>query len=164
MSSVGSYCGFIFFGIMNVKGDPYVIEYNARMGDPETEVAVPRIKNDLVEIFIAMAKGNLEKINIDIDKRTVTTVMMVSEGYPEAYEKGKEISGLECVENCIPFHAGTKLEDEKIVTNGGRVIAVSAFGKNIQEARNLSYQGVAVINYEGKYFRKDIGSDLMNLK
>ncbi len=157
------YCGFIFFGIMNVKGDPFVIEYNVRMGDPETEVVVPRIKNDLVEIFVAMAKGKLDEINFEIDERTVTTVMMVSEGYPEAYEKGKEILGLESVEKCIPFHAGTKFHDGKIVTNGGRVIAVSAFGNSIQEARNLSYKGVDEINFEGKYFRKDIGLDLMNL-
>ncbi len=154
------YQGFIFIGLMNVNGNPYVIEYNVRMGDPETEVVLPRIHSDLLELFTAVAKKELHKVAIEMDNRTVTTVMLVAGGYPESYNKGDEITGIEKVADSIVFHAGTKKSDNKIITNGGRVIAVSSFGKNMKEALQKSFKNAETINFSGKYYRKDIGFDL----
>ena len=154
------YKGFIFIGLMNVNGDPYVVEYNVRMGDPEAEVIIPRIKSDLLQLFSAVAAGNLKEESLDIDERTVATVMLVSGGYPGSYEKGKKITGLDKTTNCIVFHAGTKQAGDEVVTNGGRVIAVSAFGKNKDEALKLSYRNAEIIDFDKKYFRRDIGFDL----
>ena len=154
------YKGFVFFGLMNVGGDPYVIEYNVRMGDPETEVVMPRLKTDILSLFEAMAKGELERAAFELDDRFCTTVMLVSQGYPGDYEKGKEITGVPDVKGSIVFHAGTKLADGKVVTNGGRVIAVSSFGKTMQEALAQSYENVAKIHFDGMNFRRDIGFDL----
>ncbi|MBI5218257.1 MAG: phosphoribosylamine--glycine ligase [Bacteroidia bacterium] len=156
-----AYKGFIFIGLMNVESDPYVIEYNVRMGDPETEAVIPRIKTDIMDLFDAVAKKRLADISIDIDDRTVATVMLVSGGYPEAYEKGKLITHLEDVKNSMVFHAGTQHINGKILTNGGRVLCVSSYGNSIKEARELSYQNASVIHYEGKYYRSDIGMDLI---
>ena len=156
------YSGFIFFGIINVKKDPYVIEYNCRLGDPETEVVMLRLKSDLLELLDGVASGTLSERNVEIDPRTATTVMMVSKGYPEAYEKGKTIEGLENVEDSIIFHAGTKQDDSKnILTNGGRVLAVSSYGKDIPTALKKSYTTIEGINFEGKNYRKDLGFDLI---
>ena len=154
------YKGFVFFGLMNVGGDPYVIEYNVRMGDPETEVVMPRLKTDILSLFEAMAKGELERAAFELDDRFCTTVMLVSQGYPGDYEKGKEITGISDVKGSIVFHAGTKLADGKVVTNGGRVIAVSSFGKTMREALAQSYENVAKIHFDGMNFRRDIGFDL----
>ena len=154
------YKGFVFFGLMNVGGDPYVIEYNVRMGDPETEVVMPRLKTDILSLFEAMAKGELEQAAFELDDRFCTTVMLVSQGYPGDYEKGKEITGVPGVKGSIVFHAGTKLADGKVVTNGGRVIAVSSFGKTMREALAQSYENVAKIHFDGMNFRRDIGFDL----
>ena len=152
--------GFVFFGLMNVGGDPYVIEYNVRMGDPETEVVMPRLKTDILALFKAMAEGELEQAAFELDDRFCTTVMLVSQGYPGDYEKGKEITGVSDVKGSIVFHAGTKLAEGKVVTNGGRVIAVSSFGKTMREALAQSYENVAKIHFEGMNFRRDIGFDL----
>ncbi len=154
------YVGFIFIGLIKVGDKPKVIEYNVRMGDPETEVVIPRIKNDLVEILLAMAKGKLDKIDLKIDERAATTVMAVSGGYPEAYEKGKEILGIENIEDSLVFHAGTKYNNGKILTNGGRVIAITSYGKDFQEALQKSYQNMEKLHFEGMYYRKDLGFDL----
>ncbi|MBC3758478.1 phosphoribosylamine--glycine ligase [Hyunsoonleella sp. SJ7] len=154
------YVGFIFIGLIKVDEDPKVIEYNVRMGDPETEVVFPRLKNDLVEILQAMANGTLDKIDIEIDDRAATTIMMVSGGYPEAYEKGKEIDGLETIEDSIPFHAGAQLKDGKVVTSGGRVIAITSYGNTYQEAIKKSYQSIEKLHFDKMYYRKDIGFDL----
>lgn len=154
------YKGFVFFGLMNVGGDPYVIEYNVRMGDPETEVVMPRLKTDILTLFEEMAHGQLEKAAFELDDRFCTTVMLVSQGYPGSYEKGKVISGLDGVEGSIVFHAGTRMEGDKVLTSGGRVMAVSSFGKTMKEALALSYQNVGKIHFDGMNFRKDIGFDL----
>ena len=152
--------GFVFFGLMNVGGDPYVIEYNVRMGDPETEVVMPRLKTDILTLFEEMAHGQLEKAAFELDDRFCTTVMLVSQGYPGSYEKGKVISGLDSVEGSIVFHAGTRMEGDQVLTSGGRVMAVSSFGKTMKEALALSYQNVGKIHFDGMNFRKDIGFDL----
>jgi phosphoribosylamine--glycine ligase len=154
------YVGFIFIGLIKVNGEPKVIEYNVRMGDPETEVVIPRLKSDLVEVLMAMANGTLDQIDLQIDERTATTVMAVSGGYPEEYEKGKEINGAENIEGSLVFHAGTKLQDGKVVTNGGRVIAITSFGKDFKEALKASYQNMEKLHFDGMYYRKDLGFDL----
>lgn len=154
------YKGFIFFGLMNFGGDPYVIEYNVRMGDPETEVVMPRLKTDILFLFEAMAEGKLKQAAFELDDRFCTTVMLVSQGYPGDYEKGKEILGVSDVRGSIVFHAGTKLVEGKVLTNGGRVIAVSSFGKTMREALAQSYENVAKIHFDGMNFRRDIGFDL----
>ncbi len=154
------YVGFVFFGLIKVGDEPYVIEYNVRMGDPETEVVIPRIKSDLLELLIHAADGNLEGKELEIEKKSATTVMLVAGGYPEKYGKGDEISGLDTVQDARVFHAGTRLEDGRILTHGGRVIAVTAFGENMEEALERSNEGARKINFSGKYFRKDIGFDL----
>ncbi|HKR07473.1 MAG TPA: phosphoribosylamine--glycine ligase [Bacteroidia bacterium] len=157
------YKGFIFVGLMKVADEPFVIEYNCRMGDPETEVVIPRIKNDLVEIFEAVAKAQLIQIKIEMDSRTAATVMLVSKGYPEKYEQGKLITGLEEINESIAFHAGTKLQDGKVLSAGGRVIAVTSFGNDISDALHKCYSSIGQINYENKYYRKDIGQDLLKI-
>lgn len=154
------YKGFIFIGLMNVDGDPYVIEYNVRMGDPETEVIFPRIKSDLLELMHAVSRQELDQADFEMDTRTVTTVMLVAGGYPETYEKGKVIQNLDKVDGSIAFHAGTILSENDVCTNGGRVIAVSSYGDNMQSALALSFKNAELIDYEGKYYRKDIGFDL----
>lgn len=154
------YKGFVFIGLIKVGNDPFVIEYNVRMGDPETEVVIPRVKSDLVEIFNAVANGTLENTAFEIDERSAATIMMVSGGYPEDYEKGKVITGLDKVEGSIAFHAGTKLENDTVVTNGGRVIAVTSYGADFNEAIKKSYQNIDKLNFDKMYYRKDIGFDL----
>jgi len=154
------YKGFIFFGLINVNGDPYVIEYNARLGDPESEAVIPRIKSDLFELLEGVARGDLEKRKIVIDDRFVSTVMVVSGGYPGHYEKGYEVSGLENTTDCIVFHSGTKIWDGKVVTSGGRVLAVSSWGTTKEEALAGSYRNINSVSFRDMYFRKDIGFDI----
>tara|TARA_B100001057_G_scaffold143607_1_gene143373 strand:- start:192 stop:1472 length:1281 start_codon:yes stop_codon:yes gene_type:complete len=154
------YKGFIFIGLMNVDGDPKVIEYNVRMGDPETEVVIPRIKSDLLNLFKGISNGTFGEQDFYVDEDVATTVMLVSGGYPEKYEKGKGISGLEEVENSIIFHAGTLKEEDKVLTNGGRVMAITSFGRTIEEALNKSFDNAEKVKFDGKYYRKDIGFDL----
>lgn len=154
------YKGFIFFGLMNVDGDPYVIEYNTRLGDPESEAVIPRIKSDFFELIEGVAQGNLAERDLITDERFVTTVMLVSGGYPGSFVKGFEISGLNETTDCVVFHAGTKLVDNRLVTSGGRVLSVSAWGKTMKEALDGSYRNAARISFRDKYCRNDIGFDL----
>jgi phosphoribosylamine--glycine ligase len=154
------YKGFIFFGLINVEGDPYVIEYNARLGDPESEVIIPRIKSDLFDLIEGVATGNLNEKRIEIDERFVTTVMLVSGGYPGSYEKGKLIKGLELATESTVFHAGTKKAGDEVVTSGGRVLAVTSVGASMKEALDKSYRNAGLITFEGIIYRKDIGFDL----
>ncbi len=154
------YIGFVFIGLIKVGDEPKVIEYNVRMGDPETEVVLPRLKTDLVSIFKAMGNSSLSEINLEIDKRAATTIMLVSGGYPESYEKGKEIKGVETIENSIPFHAGAQIKDDKIITSGGRVMAITSFGESYKEAMKKSYQSIENLHFDKMYYRKDIGFDL----
>lgn len=154
------YVGFIFIGLIKVGNDPKVIEYNVRMGDPETEVVLPRLKTDFVEVLEAMANKTLSTITIDIDERAATTIMLVSGGYPEAYEKGKEIKGIEKVSDSIVFHAGAKEQAGKVVTSGGRVMAITSYGNTYQEAIKKSYRSIEKLHFDKMYYRKDIGFDL----
>jgi len=157
------YRGFIFIGLMNCEGQPKVIEYNCRMGDPETEVVIPRIKSDLLDLLSAVAKQKLHECDFEIDDRIAATVMLVAGGYPEEYEKGNIITGLENVKSSIAFHAGTKQNDNDILSNGGRLIAITSFGSSISEATEKSFANIDKITYKDKYFRNDIGKDLISL-
>ena len=154
--------GFLFIGLMNVNGDPFVIEYNVRMGDPETQVVIPRIKNDFLKVLISCIDMNLKNIKINIDNKITSTVILSSKGYPEKYQKGFKISGLDEIKNSIIFHAGTIKEENDIISNGGRVIACTGIGDTISESLNISYELAKKIDWEGKYYRKDIGRDLIN--
>ncbi len=152
-----TYQGFIFFGLIKVNGDPYVIEYNCRMGDPETEVVIPRLENDLVELIVLMHEGRLNEAKGQFKQEAACTVMLVSEGYPDGYAKGKVMSGFDLAKDSMLLHAGTANKEGQIVTNGGRVLAITSLGKNIQDALAQSYKNAEHIQYEGKYYRKDIG-------
>ncbi len=155
------YKGFIFIGLMNDNGNPSVVEYNVRMGDPETEVVIPRIKSDLLDLFEGVANRTLGEKTFEVDKRTATTVMLVSGGYPEAYEKGKVMTGFDAIENSIPFHAGTKQDGDDIVTSGGRVLALTSYGNDIKDALTHSFANAEKVNFDKKYYRTDIGFDLV---
>lgn len=154
------YKGFVFIGLIKVGDDPKVIEYNVRMGDPETEVVLPRLKNDLVELFQAVGTQTLDKHEIKIDERAAATIMLVSGGYPDSYEKSKEIKGLQAIKDSITFHAGASLKDGKVITSGGRVMAITSFGKTYQEAIKKSYQSIEKLHFDKMIYRKDIGFDL----
>lgn len=154
------YKGFVFIGLIKVGDDPYVIEYNVRMGDPETEVVLPRVQSDLVDVFQKVAQGRLNEVKLEVRKESAATVMLVSGGYPEAYEKGKEITGLEQVEDSIIFHAGTSEENGKITTSGGRVLAITSFGEDYKQALKKSYHNADKLHFDKMYFRKDLGFDL----
>lgn len=154
------YKGFIFFGLINVNSDPYIIEYNARLGDPESEAIIPRIQSDMFELIEGVANGDLEERELVIDDQYIATIMLVSGGYPGHYEKGYEISGLDRTDKCIVFHSGTKIADDKLVTSGGRVVAVSSRGKTIKDALAVSYGNAGIISFRNIYYRKDIGFDL----
>lgn len=155
------YVGFIFIGLMNVKGEPYVIEYNARMGDPETEVVLPRIQNDLVELMVATADGELDKVDLQVSTQTAVTTVVVAGGYPEAYEKGKVITELDKVDDVAVFHAGTTFQNNQVLTNGGRVLALTALANSMENAVRKSQEAARTIQFDGKYYRKDIGLDLI---
>ena len=155
-----AYKGFVFIGLINVNKEPFVIEYNVRMGDPETEVVLPRIKSDLVDLFEATFNQELDKTSIEIDERAATTVMLVSGGYPEAYEKGKLILGIEKIQDSIVFHAGTTIKNNKIVTNGGRVLAITSMDLDYKKALKKSYRNIEKLNFDAMNYRKDIGYDL----
>lgn len=155
------YKGFIFFGLINVKGDPYVIEYNCRLGDPETEVVLPRLKSDILDLFEGIATNTLSERDIQFYDKSAATVMLVSSGYPKAYKKGKQIYGLNSVVDSLCFHAGTRSDGPSSVTSGGRVLAVTSYGKNIEFAIKKSYEAIDKISFEGMNYRKDIGSDLI---
>lgn len=155
------YKGFVFIGLIKVGNDPYVIEYNVRMGDPETEVVIPRVESDLVELFQKVHHQQLNEVRLQVSDKTAVTIMVVSGGYPEAYEINKVITGLEKVENSIVFHAGTALKNNHVVSNGGRVLAFTSFGNSIEEAKNQSYQNIAKVHFDQMYYRKDIGLDLL---
>jgi len=156
------YRGFVFIGLMNCNGEPYVIEYNCRMGDPETEVVIPRIKSDLLDLLEGVAKQNLHEKTFDVINEIATTVVLVSGGYPEEYEKGKIIQGLESIKESQVFHSGTKLKGDDVLTNGGRVFAITSFSNNIKGAVDKSMKAAQQVHYDGKYYRKDIGLDLIN--
>ena len=156
------YKGFVFIGLMNDNGNPSVVEYNVRMGDPETEVVIPRIKSDLVEMFRACGQGTLADYDLEIDERTATAVMLVSGGYPESYEQGKVMRGIDSVTQSIPFHAGTSEHGHETVTSGGRVLALTSFGKTMKEALDKSFKSAELVDFEGKYYRDDIGFDLVH--
>ncbi|MGK7397282.1 MAG: phosphoribosylamine--glycine ligase [Candidatus Cyclobacteriaceae bacterium M3_2C_046] len=159
------YKGFIFIGLMNVNGDPYVIEYNVRMGDPEAQVVIPRINNDFVEVFSAVANKGLDKIALQIDPQTAITVVQVAGGYPDKYDKGKPITGLDQVKEALVFHAGTKIDaDGQVVTNGGRVTALTCLAPDLNQAREKAYQAALQVCWDNIYYRKDIGKDLLNYK
>jgi phosphoribosylamine--glycine ligase len=154
------FVGFVFIGLIKVGDDPYVIEYNVRMGDPETEVVLPRVKNDFVEVLQATAKGTLDQISLEEDPRSATTVMLVSGGYPESYEKGKEIKGLDHPTESVLFHAGTRLAGDQAHTSGGRVLAVTSYGEGYSDALKTSYATIKNISFDGMNYRKDLGFDL----
>ena len=155
------YTGFVFFGLINVAGEPKVIEYNVRMGDPETEAVIPRVKSDLLEALYAASQGRLGQVNFEVDSRAAVTVVMVSGGYPQAYEKGKPIAGLDAVQGSVVFHAGTKLSPQgEVLTDGGRVLAVTSYADDFRDALVQSYANVDRIHFEGAYCRRDIGKDL----
>ncbi|MFT3884325.1 MAG: phosphoribosylamine--glycine ligase [Flavobacteriales bacterium] len=158
-----AYQGFIFMGLMNVNGEPYVIEYNVRLGDPETQAVLPRLRSDLLDLFEAISTGTLSESHVDVDDRTCVSVVLASEGYPENYEKGKPINGLDQVRDAYVFHAGTAAGQNGLVTSGGRVLAVSAFGKDVEQAIANAYRNVMAIDYEGRTFRSDIGHDLARM-
>ncbi len=156
-----TYKGFIFFGLINVKNEPYVIEYNCRMGDPETEVVIPRLKSDILDLFEGVASNTLSERDVQFDERSAATVMMVSGGYPEAYEKGKQIYGLNSVTDSIIFHAGTKADGPAVTTNGGRVLTATSYGKDLPSALKRSYESLSKVEFENSYFRTDIGHDVL---
>ncbi|MCF8367916.1 MAG: phosphoribosylamine--glycine ligase [Bacteroidales bacterium] len=158
-----NYKGFIFFGLIKVDGNPFVIEYNVRMGDPEAESVLPRIQSDLLDLFLGVAEGNISRKKLEVDPRSAAAVFLVSGGYPGTYEKGKVISNLDKTMDTIVFHAGTTKDKEtgKVITNGGRVIALCSFGNSMLEALELSYRNAAIVDFDGKYYRKDLGNDLL---